>query len=242
MIHVMIIEDDPMVAQLNKRYVEEVDGFTVSCISYNSDEAISNLSIIELDLILLDVYLPGMNGLELLKLIRERNQDVDVILITAASEINQIQQALRLGAIDYLIKPFDFDRFQEALLKYKNNYYRLNEKNKVNQEELDHMLHINQQHAEKLHEQSIAHSLPKGLTKNTLNTINQTILSLPTAQFSTEDIAHTANISRVSVRKYLKFLRGIGYLEESLTYGVGRPIYQYALNPANRHSIDPYLD
>ena len=143
MIQVMIVEDDPMVAQLNKRYVEQMEGFTPSSLSKTANEALSTLASTKIDLILLDVYMPGINGIEFLKLVREQSQDVDVILITASSEINQIQQALRLGAIDYLIKPFEFDRFQEALLKYKRNYYKLNDKEQMNQKELDHMLQAN---------------------------------------------------------------------------------------------------
>ncbi|MGA9290427.1 MAG: response regulator [Anaerobacillus sp.] len=241
MIQVMIVEDDPMVAQLNKRYVEQMEGFTPSSLSKTANEALSTLASTKIDLILLDVYMPGINGIEFLKLVREQSQDVDVILITASSEINQIQQALRFGAIDYLIKPFEFDRFQEALLKYKRNYYKLNDKEQMNQKELDHMLQTNHPVPEEVHHPSEDHHLPKGLTKNTLVTINKTILSLQADQFSTDDIARTASISRVSVRKYLKFLSTIGYLEETLTYGVGRPIYQYAIDLKNQSSINHYL-
>jgi two-component system, CitB family, response regulator MalR len=241
MIQVMIVEDDPMVAQLNKRYVEQLDGFTPSHLSKTANEALSTLASTKIDLVLLDVYMPGVNGIEFLKLVREQNRDVDVILITASSEINQIQQALRLGAIDYLIKPFEFDRFQEALLNYKRNYYKLNDKDQMNQKELDHMLRATLPVPEEVHEPSDNRLLPKGLTKNTLETINTTILSLKANQFSTDDIATTTNISRVSIRKYLKFLSSIGYLEETLTYGVGRPIYQYAINPEKQSTIRHYL-
>ncbi len=241
MIQVMIVEDDPMVAQLNKRYVEQVEGFTPSYLSHTAKEALTILASNKIDLILLDVYMPGINGIEFLKLVREQNQDVDVILITASSEINQIQQALRLGAIDYLIKPFEFDRFQEALLKYQRNFYKLNDKEQMNQKELDLMLKANHLVPGEVHQPSENRNLPKGLTKNTLVTINKTILSLQSDQFSTDDIATTTSISRVSVRKYLKFLSSIGYLEETLTYGVGRPIYQYAINPKKQTSIKHYL-
>ncbi len=127
MIKVLIVEDDPMVAALNKQYVEQMDGFTLSGTAANTDEAIGHMAQIKIDLILLDVYMPGLNGIDFLRQIREQNEDVDVILITAASEMEQIQQSLRLGAIDYLIKPFEFDRFQEALTRYKNNYYKLHQ-------------------------------------------------------------------------------------------------------------------
>ncbi|WP_226659146.1 response regulator [Guptibacillus hwajinpoensis] len=241
MIQVMIVEDDPMVAQLNKRYIEQMDDFMPSHLAKSAKEALATLASTNIDLVLLDVYMPGDDGIKFLKLVREQNRDVDVILVTAASEITHIQQALRLGAIDYLIKPFEFDRFQEALLNYKRNYYKLNHKEQMNQKELDHMLRSTHPVPNEVQLPSEDHSLPKGLTKNTLETIYTTILSLKTTPFSTDEIATTTNISRVSVRKYLKFLSSIGYLKETLTYGVGRPIYQYAINPDKQSTIQHYL-
>ncbi|WP_273853086.1 response regulator [Guptibacillus spartinae] len=241
MIQVLIVEDDPMVAQLNKKYIEQIDGFMPGHLAKSAKEALSTLASTDIDLVLLDVYMPGVTGIEFLKVVREQNQDVDVILVTAASEINQIQQALRLGAIDYLIKPFEFDRFKEALLNYKKNYYKLNDKEQMNQKELDHVLRTTYPVHQEVHPPSEDRSLPKGLSRNTLKTINTTILSLKATPFSTDEIATTTNISRVSVRKYLKFLSSIGYLKETLTYGVGRPIYQYSINPEKQSIIRHYL-
>ncbi|GGC95887.1 transcriptional regulatory protein MalR [Thalassobacillus devorans] len=238
MIKVLIVEDDPMVAALNRQYVEQVEGFTLSGTAANTNEAVGHMAQIKIDLILLDVYMPGLNGIDFLRQIREQNEDVDVILITAASEMEQIQQSLRLGAIDYLIKPFEFDRFQEALTRYKNNYYKLHHKSSVSQQELDRLFRKKSQPASN---QPKPQELPKGLTKNTLQTINEVILSYVGQAFSTEDIAEAANISRVSIRKYLKFLTDIGYLEEDLIYGVGRPIYQYQLHEDRQHIIACYL-
>lgn len=238
MIKVLIVEDDPMVAALNRQYVEKVDGFTLSGMAENTEEAIGFLAETEIDLILLDIHMPGRNGIDFLGWVREQKQDVDVILITAASEITQIQQALRLGAADYLLKPFEFNRFQEALLQYKNNHYKLRNKNRISQQELDQLLQRkNASGAERPNVQSV----PKGLTKTTLHTINEVILLNQTETFSTEDLAKAVSISRVSVRKYLKFLAEIHYLEENLIYGVGRPVYQYRLNPEGSHRLNPYL-
>lgn len=238
MIKVLIVEDDPMVAALNRQYVEQVSGFTVSGTAANTDEATEFLSKTEIHLILLDIHMPGMNGIEFLGWIREQKQDLDVILITAASEMEQIQRALRLGVADYLIKPFEFSRFQEALLQYKNNYHKIHDKSRVNQQELDRLLRQkNTSGSEPIN----LRALPKGLTKNTLHTINEVILSMETATFSTDELAKAVNISRVSVRKYLKFLTEISYLDEDLVYGVGRPIYQYQLNKEGSQRLRPYL-
>ncbi|WP_371809572.1 response regulator [Halobacillus sp. Marseille-Q1614] len=238
LIKVLIVEDDPMVAALNKRYVEHMDDFIIAGMAKNTDEAMAHLLNEDIDLMLLDVYMPGGNGLDFLKQIREQNKDVDVILITAASEIAQVQQSLRFGAVDYLIKPFEFDRFQGALHQYKNNHYQLNDKTQVNQKQLDQLLRKNNDREK---EQEKLNELPKGLTKNTLLTIHEVIQSRDSEAFSTEEIAAASNISRVSVRKYLKFLSSIDYLEETLDYGVGRPIYQYRIRKSNQNKIAPYL-
>ncbi|PSL41535.1 two-component system CitB family response regulator [Planomicrobium soli] len=238
MIKVLIVEDDPMVAALNRQYVEQIDGFIVSDSAANTDQAIELLAKKEIDLILLDIHMPGSNGIDFLRWIREQKQDLDVILITAASEILQVQQALRLGAVDYLIKPFEFSRFQEALVQYKNHHYKFNVKDRVSQPELDRLLR--KKNTSDLATQNLP-ALPKGLTKTTLHTINDVIRMQKTGTFSTEELAQAVNISRVSVRKYLKFLTDINYLDEDLIYGVGRPIYQYALNKEGSHRLNPYL-
>ena len=238
MIKVMIIEDDPMVAVLNRQYVERVDGFTVIGLAADTGKAFELLAAAEVDLLLLDIHMPGMNGLDFLRQLREEKKDLDVILITAASKISQIQQALRLGAVDYLIKPFEFSRFQKALLQYKNQHHGLDDKNKVDQQELDRMLRKRNEFHQEL---SNTGTVPKGLTKTTLKKVVEVISQTETDTFSTEHIAEASSISRVSVRKYLKFLTEIDYLEENLIYGIGRPIYRYRIIKTNEHRITPYL-
>lgn len=238
MINVMIVEDDPMVALLNRQYVERVEGFAVIGHAADTLEALELLSREKVDLLLLDIHMPGMNGLDFLSQLREEKKDLDVILITAASKISQIQQALRLGAVDYLIKPFEFNRFQEALQQYQNQRYGLDHKNKVDQKELDRMLRKRNEVQQEL---SSSGTIPKGLTKTTLKKVIEVIEQTGTNAFSTEQLAEMSSISRVSVRKYLKFLTEINYLEENLIYGIGRPIYRYRVIKTNEHHIRPYL-
>ncbi|QKX51073.1 response regulator [Planococcus glaciei] len=238
MIKVMIVEDDPMVAQLNRQYVEQVNGFHISGMAASADQAIDLLATKEIDLVLLDIHMPGLNGIDFLRWVREQKQELDVILITAASEIVQIQRALRLGAVDYLIKPFEFSRFQEALTQYQTNYDKLRDKKQITQQELDYLLHRKNMVGAV---PANLPALPKGLTKNTLHTINEVIRLNEMKTFSTDELAKAVNISRVSVRKYLKFLSEIDYLEEDLIYGVGRPIYQYRLNKEGSQQLDSYL-
>lgn len=235
MINVLIVEDDPMVAEFNKRYLSKVEGFQLVDIAGSVEEATKLMEEKEngIDLILLDVYMPGENGLDMLSTIRKKGLPIDVILITAATDTENIQSALHYGAIDYLIKPFEFARFKQALMRYKEKFEILHKRERLNQKELDQKL-LNSER-EKMMEDKV---LPKGLTKSTLLIIIDTIKKVKS--FSTDDIAESTGISRVSVRKYLMFLVDIDVLEETLTYGIGRPVYQYSYK-GNSDILDAYL-
>lgn len=237
MIRVLIIEDDPMVAEFNKRYLQEVKGFTLAGIVHTVMAALEYLKSEQVDLILLDVYMPGGTGLDLLRYIREKNILSDVILITAASDKENIQTALRYGAVDYLIKPFEFERFNQALIQYKEKYHFFANNQVLRQADLDGRILSTEQ---KLSGESID-ELPKGLTGSTLESILNVIQSKDNSQFSTDEISEITLISRVSVRKYLKFLSTLGVLEESLTYGIGRPGYLYRLKEDKLGQVSKFL-
>ncbi|WP_043931203.1 response regulator [Bacillus sp. EB01] len=226
MIKVLIVEDDPMVAEFNKRFLKEMDGFTLAGVLHSVNAAIDFLARNQVHLILLDVYMPGATGIELIKYVREHDIPTDVIVITAAADKDKIQTALRYGAVDYLIKPFEFERFQQALLQYKKKHYFLSNSEVLRQEDLDERILSTEQNSALF---DPTPKLPKGLTSSTLQSIIEVIRSKEQDPFSTDEISETTLISRVSVRKYLKFLAQIGVLEESLTYGIGRPLFLYRL-------------
>lgn len=235
MIKVLILEDDPMVAEFNKRYLEELEGFALVAIAHTPDAAIEILQKKEVDLLLLDNFMPGKTGLELLRNLRTAQARLDVIFITAASDAPTIRTALSYGAFDYLIKPFEFDRFKQALLRYKDKWTLLSNQQVFNQKELDQQI-LHQQH-----KTTEVENLPKGLTKATLKVVMDAIQMKKSDSFSTEEIAEISQISRVSIRKYLKFLKSIGVLGERMTYGtIGRPIYQYVYKEMNVDVLSKY--
>lgn len=237
MIRVIIVEDDPMVAQLNKQFIEKIAGYDLIDITHNVKDAISVIETQPIDLVLLDVYMPDENGITLLTYLRTHHYKIDAILITAASNVDKIQTAFRYGAIDYLIKPFEFERFKQALLQYKHKHQFFSENQSLDQSTLDSRLFNTTQT-----ESNGTNTLPKGLTKATLKVIIDKVNHSGKQTFSTDEIAEIADVSRVSVRKYLKFLADINVLEESLTYGIGRPVYQYKFRQDNLHYLTPYLN
>jgi two-component system, CitB family, response regulator DcuR len=228
-INVLIVDDDPMVAELNRLYLEQVDGFcwqgSVSTIQAAEQKLLE--SDASIDLVLLDIYMQKENGLDLLPVIRQMPHSVDVIMISSARDMPIIQKALRYGVVDYLIKPFQFTRFQEALSAYREEHQLIEQHEALNQSELDLLIRRsnNRVTADKTR-------LPKGLTKLTLQSIWAWVKQRGTLAFSTEEIAAAINVSRVSCRKYLIYMVEIGALDADIFYGsVGRPVYLYKLVP-----------
>ena len=206
MINVLVVEDDPMVAQLHEHYLSQIKGFQLCDIAGNGDTALKLLRQNKYDLIILDVFMPTMDGLQLLAKIRENGYDVDVIIVSAANDKDKIKLALRLGAVDYIIKPFEFERFNLALNNYLKRYQIVEEQGIIKQADLDTTI--------MRQENQVAVTLPKGLDKNTLGTVWDCICMV--------------GISRVSIRKYLEFLKCLHLLKLDLHRGsVGRPVYKY---------------
>ncbi|MEB8108676.1 response regulator [Staphylococcus equorum] len=237
MLNILIVEDDPMVAQINQQFIKKIDDQTSVDIASNVKEAITHIENKEIDLLLLDIYMPEENGLTFLKYVREQGYKIDAILITAATDIEEIQTAFRYGAVDYLIKPFDFERFQQSLLRYKKGLTFFNKTSSINQTDID---------AEFLNKEIVDRDselkLPKGVTEATLQVIIDKMKYFEENEFSTDDISKRVNISRVSVRKYLKFLTDIEVLEESLNYGIGRPINFYKVKKDNLQYLKGYIE
>lgn len=220
MIRVLIVEDDPMVAELNRRYLEKIADFSLAAIVRNGDEALAFLQDNRVDLVLLDVFMPGMNGFEFLAEIRRREYKIDVILVTAARDKQSIQAALRQGAVDYLIKPFEFERFQAALMAYRQRINFIENHIDFSQTALDEQVFRQAVGVEK-------NELPKGLDRHTLKRVWECIVA-STGEFTAESMAGFVGISQVSMRKYLKYLEMEGLLSVKINYGaVGRPISKY---------------
>ena len=118
-IRVLVVDDDFMIAQMHGKYIEQQDGYELAGIAHNFEQTMAMAGELRPDLILLDVYLPDRSGIEALRTIRTENIPSDIILITAAKEIDIIEDAFRLGIFDYLIKPFDLALLQGALEKYR---------------------------------------------------------------------------------------------------------------------------
>ncbi|MBI0094083.1 two-component system response regulator DcuR [Gilliamella apicola] len=219
MIEVLIVEDDPMVAELNKKYLQMISGFNLIANVNNGEQALHFIHDNHIDLILLDVFMPKLNGLELLQHIRISYPQIDIIMVTAACNTGDIQTALRLGVIDYIVKPFTFERLRTALISYQERIRLLSSSKILNQHQLD----------DRIFAKPTIHykNLPKGIDSQTLKKVREVIISYNN-EFSMSDIVELISLSRISLKKYLDYLEELGELESYLTYlSIGRPVKRY---------------
>ncbi len=222
MIRVVIIEDDLRIAQINRRFVEKIEGFEVVGIATDQQLAHEHLDILEPDLVLLDLYFPDMNGLDLLTYIQKNNPLTDVIIITAAKEFDTVREAIRGGVYDFMIKPVVFERFQEKLKSYHKYHQQMKllggANKQVDQEGIDQLLWGSADRGDK----DTAY-LPKGIDKITSEKILTFIHGGPEV-LTAEELGKIAGFSRTTARRYLEYFVAKGELVADISYGtVGRP-------------------
>lgn len=229
MIRVVLIEDDPMVLEVNKQFVERVPGFEIVGTASDGNDGIAKVRALKPDLVILDIYMPGLNGLETLQQIRGEQLEVDAIAITAANDIPTIQRMLHHGAIDYIMKPFQFERVRQALENYQLIRNKLKKCLTLSQADLD-QLWPNKQHSTATIQpmQEWNGEMPKGLQEHTMKQV-MLFLVHQRKPLSAEEVAEGVGLARVTARRYLEHLEKKKQVEIMIEYGgVGRPVNRYA--------------
>lgn len=224
--NVLIIEDDPMVEFIHRNYLEKMAFFThifSSGTLLDAEETIKNRHI---DLVLLDIHLKDGSGLTFLSNLRKNRDAVEVIVITAANEGGIVREVLHLGALDYLIKPFTFERFKQSIQLFKKKRQQL-ETQEIKQAAIDEVIYLT---GEDLPTKTVETPLEeKGLSTETYHII-LTVLTELKQPFSVQDVVKISGLSHVSVRKYLAYLEAQGRILSNNVYlKVGRPYKVYTL-------------
>ena len=224
MIRVIIVEDDAMLAQLNAQYLSQFPQLRVEATFSNGRDALVYLQEHEIQLAVVDVYMPMLNGLELLRSLRSRGIQTGVIMITAATEMSVVEEALRLGIEDYIIKPFSFSRLQEAVQRYLGRMNLVKSSKRADQAVVDKLLNNDFSGEDR------SRDLRKGLNGKTLQAIENLLREERDQAHTCESISASSGLSKVTVRNYLNYLIETGQLESSIDYGTGgRPRVLYKL-------------
>ncbi|WDZ85510.1 response regulator [Micromonospora cathayae] len=218
MIGVLVVDDDFMVARIHCGFVARTEGFQVLGTASSGAQAVTEVDRLRPDLVLLDLYLPDMFGLDVVTRLRAARQDCDVLVISAAREAETVRRAVRYGAVNYLLKPFGFDELRTRLEQYaaRRGVPRAGLVN--DQADVDRVLHRSG---------TLASALPRGLSAETAELVERALREHP-GTFSAAECAGQVGISRVSARRYLEHFAGTGRAEVTLRYGAaGRPERRY---------------
>ncbi|MFF9347274.1 response regulator [Streptomyces sp. NPDC014734] len=220
MIDVLVVDDDFHVAEINAHYVSRVPGFRVAGRAHDAASAFAAVQCGGVDLLLLDHYLPDESGLSLTRRLRREGPDVDVIMVTADNRPASVQEALRAGVLQYVVKPFTFDGLRGKLEAYAQLHGTLGDA-ALDQDRIDRVMGT-------LRASATAGPMPKGYTERTARLIRQ-IVSRAGGPVSAHEVSTQAGVSRSTAQRYLKYLEEQGRLHLTLKYGdSGRPEHHYS--------------
>lgn len=232
---ILIVEDDPMVAEVNHAFLAEVQGFELVGIAHTGTEALRMIKELKPHLLLLDLFPPDISGTDLLKQARAELSDLDAIMLTAAKEAPLVQDCIKLGVRDYLVKPYFKEQFHRALENYKE-YYRTTHQSsgELSQEQIDRLLSKENPKGEERRgghppkKRKLSGEVPKGLSPKTLEIILEILEE--EADISAEEVAKMIGVSVVTARRYLTYLFEEKIVDFMLSYGRhGRPMHRYFL-------------
>lgn len=223
MYQTIIIEDDPIVASINHHFVElNKDMEVCGCFS-NGQDALNYLEEHSVDLAITELYMPKMDGMELLREIRRQEKDLDVIVVSSANDVKHVKKFLSLGIIDYLIKPFEYTRFNHALEKFTKSQELLKPRN-FSQSQLDKLFYISSL--------PLAEENSKGIQEATLSSIMDYMKMHQLDPMTSDMIAKEVRLSSVTVRRYMNYLLEKQRVISDIDYNTGgRPsvVYRYII-------------
>lgn len=181
------------------------------------------------DLIVLDYFMPGMNGIEFLAELRKTNVDVQVIMITSADDYSVIRAAMCYGICDYILKPFNSARLEKAIGKFCTVMKLKNETHVWTQEKVDALLCPHKHYNIDSSRESTKLSTSK-INPTTLEVVRSYMQERSEQKMPLSEISKGLDLSTVTVRRYLKHLNGLGEVEITLDCKTGgRPseIFEY---------------
>jgi len=216
-IRVLIVEDDPVAADAHVLYVGRVPGFTAVGTAHTGAEARRMLDRMPVDLLLLDLHLPDVHGLQLARTLRAAGYHADVIAVTSARDLAVVREGVSLGVVQYVLKPFTFSTLRDRLVRYAE--FRGTAGEASGQDEVDRALATLRAPGPS--------ALPKGLSAPTLKRVTEALRGTEEG-LTAAKVGVSVGISRITARRYLEHLVQTGRAARSPLYGqVGRPELVY---------------
>ncbi len=223
---VLVVDDDYRVAAIHAAFVERVPGYTVTGQAHTAAQALTMALSLHPHLVLMDIYLPDGSGLQVVRTLLDQPRPPAIIVISAAREIATVRQAMQLGAVHYLVKPFGFDALAERLTAYQRLHQHLAGLNdQAEQDDVDAIFEMLRTPAPATPRPAGRHSTP------TLESVRNAVAASDT-DVSAAEVADTVGISRATAQRYLTYLERRGLVTLHLRYGAtGRPENRYHLAP-----------
>lgn len=224
LLEVLVVDDDYRVAAVHCAFVERVPGFTVSGKAHTAEEALLLGRTLRPDVVLMDIYLPDGDGLAVARTLLSEPDPPTVIVISAARDLDSVRQAMQLGAIHYLVKPFGYAALAERLVAYQRLNRHLAElATDPDQADVDTIFGM-------LHAPATRRARPdKGHSAPTLDLVRRAVAASE-PDISAAEVAGVVGVSRATAQRYLTYLENRGVLKLELRYGcAGRPEHRYRI-------------
>jgi response regulator of citrate/malate metabolism len=218
-IRVLVVEDEPVAADAHRAYVDRTPGFTTAAVAGTGALALETLARVPVDLVLLDMNLPDIHGIELCRRIRGAGADIDILAVTAARELSTVRAAAVHGVVGYLLKPFGYEALRDRLSAYADYRDRMRGGGDAGgQADVDRVLDTVRP--------TRAAPLPKGMGRETMDKVVSAVRD--SDGLSAAETAELIGASRITARRYLEYLADTGLADRAPRYGnAGRPELEY---------------
>lgn len=226
MINVLIVEDEPLIAEAHRTYLGRLQGFSVAAVAHTARDAMraaseAVASEVPIDLVLLDIGLPDANGIALASGLSGLRPAPDIIAITSERDLEMVRAAVGHGALAYLLKPFTFAAFRDRLERYRRYREALPAgTDAASQAEVDRAL-------AELRVGADRSAAAKGAAPGTTDEIARAVRD-SVGGITADQVAKQVGVSRVTAWRYLERLADEGTLTRQTDYGkAGRPKTRY---------------
>lgn len=221
-IRVLVVDDDFMVARIHARFVERTEGFEVAGVVHTGAAALEQVAELAPDLLLLDVHLPDLGGLEVLARLRASDgpgAGAAVVMVTAERGADAVRAARHGGALQYLVKPFEYDDLA-ARLREVARAVGLLDAGEADQHTIDRAFGRTPSSG------APTTAVPKGLSPETADLVLAVVTER--GEVSASEAGEVVGLARVTARRYLEHFVALGQLGVRLQYGsAGRPERRY---------------